>query len=116
MQAIAYNRFGQDYDFVFTHTCPISWEPTDLFLGCVDQSTVDKSTEMFLDEVRCEVNWKIWCFGHYHTDRLERPRVEQFYTDWENLDAVWNRWEGEKTFENEWWLSKSQNFWVDVDK
>ena len=24
---------GKHYDFVFTHTCPIDWEPTDLFLN-----------------------------------------------------------------------------------
>ena len=115
VQAIAYNRFGEEYDFVFTHTCPLSWEPTDLFLGCIDQSTVDKSTEMFLDEVRQEVSWKIWCFGHYHADRLERPRVEQFYTDWENLDAVWNRWYDEKTVDTEWWLQKSPNYYMEDD-
>ena len=116
VQAIAYNCFGKDYDFVFTHACPISWEPTDLFLGCVDQSTVDKSTEMFLDKVRCEVNWKIWCFGHYHADRLERPRVEQFYTDWENVDAIWNRWYDEKTIDTEWWLQKSPNYYMTDDE
>lgn len=116
MQAIAHQRFMQKYDFVLTHTCPLAWEPTDLFLGCIDQSTVDKSMEMFLDEVRCEINWKIWCFGHYHADRLERPRVEQFYYDYEWLDTIWNRWEGEKTFENEWWLSKSPNFYMEANE
>ena len=113
MQAIAYHQFGQEYDFVLTHTCPLSWEPRDLFLGCIDQSKVDKSMEQFLDEVRHEVKWKIWCFGHYHADRLERPGVEQFYTDYEWLDTVWNRWEGEKTFENEWWHTKSPNFYME---
>ena len=113
MQAIAYHQFGQDYDFILTHTCPLSWEPRDLFLGCIDQSKVDKSMEQFLDEVRYEVNWKIWCFGHYHADRLERPRVEQFYTDYEWLSTVWHRWEGEKTFENEWWHIKSPNFYME---
>lgn len=109
---IACNVFGQQFDFVFSHTCPLSWEPNDLFLNFVDQSSVDKSMEQWLDVIKADIQWKIWCFGHYHADRLERPRVEQFYTDYEWLDTVWNRWEGEKTFENEWWHMKSPNFYA----
>ena len=29
-----------EVDFVFTHTCPLEFQPTDLFLSCVDQSIV----------------------------------------------------------------------------
>ena len=101
---------GKSFDFVLTHTAPISWEPTDLFLHSIQQDTVDKSMEIWLDILRENINWKIWCFGHYHTDRIERHRVEQFYQEFENLNTVWNRWEGEKTFESEWWLVKSPNF------
>ena len=43
---------GKKYDFVFTHTCPICWEPRDLFLDAVDQSTVDKSMENWFQEVK----------------------------------------------------------------
>lgn len=103
---------GKKFDFVFTHTAPISWEPTDLFLGFIRQDTVDKSMEIWMDILREAINWKIWCFGHFHADRIERPRVEQFYQEYENLNTVWNRWEGNKTFENEWWLPKSPNFYL----
>ena len=83
------------YDFVFTHTAPISWEPTDLFLSFVDQSTVDKTTEEFLESVKeCLDSWGIWCFGHYHADRIEAPCVEQFYYHSDTLDELWNRWYG----------------------
>ena len=112
MQKIEYLVMNKKFDFILTHTCPISWEPTDLFLGCIDQTTVDKSMELFLENVRLWTRWKIWCFGHYHADRVERPGVEQFYYDYEWLDTIWNRWEGEKTFENEWWLSKSPNYYM----
>ena len=37
---------GQDFDFVFTHTCPYSWIPTDLFIPGINQDTVDNSTEL----------------------------------------------------------------------
>ena len=112
MNAIANRVFGEDFDFVLTHTCPLAWEPHDLFLGCIDQSTVDKSMELWLDEVRQNIDWKVWCFGHYHRDRIERPGVEQFYYDYEDIERVWNRWEGEKTFTDEWYLEKSPNFYM----
>lgn len=112
MNAIANRVFGEDFDFVLTHTCPLSWEPHDLFLGCIDQSTVDKTMELWLDEVRQSIDWKVWCFGHFHRDRIERPRVEQFYVGYESMEDVWNRWEGDKTFDDEWWLDRSPNFYM----
>ena len=39
---------SDSYDLVLSHTCPIIYEPTDLFLSVVDQSTVDKTTERWL--------------------------------------------------------------------
>ena len=98
---------GKRYDFIFTHTCPLSWEPTDLFLQGVDQNQVDKSMELWLDKVQQVVDWRVWLFGHFHADRVERPCVEQMYMDYENIETIWNRWYGEKTYEKEWWLPKS---------
>lgn len=86
---------GKHYDFVFTHTCPISWEPRDLFLGFIDQSQVDKTMELWLDEVKDHVSWNIWCFGHYHADRIEKPFVEQFYYTYAPIDYLWSYWNNE---------------------
>ena len=100
-----------EVDFVFTHTCPICWEPRDLFLNSIDQSQVDKSMELFLEEIAKCFNWKIFCFGHFHADRIERPYVEQFYRDTENIDDLWLRWKNyEETGELDWWLDKSPSF------
>ena len=106
---------NQRVDFVFTHTCPICWEPTDLFLNSIDQSTVDKSMELFLEEIaQCFEWWVVWCFGHYHADRIERPYVEQFFRDTENLAETWDRWQRyTKTKELDWWLDKSPNFYME---
>lgn len=112
MSAISDNVNGKHFDFVFSHTCPISWEPTDLFLGCIDQTQVDKSMEIWMDELKEHINWRVWCFGHYHADRLERPHVEQFYNDYENMETIWNRWvKYDETEELDWWLPKSPNFY-----
>ena len=113
MQAISDKCKGKKFDFVLSHTCPLSWEPSDLFLGGVDQTTVDKSMEIWMDELKNKIDWRIWLFGHYHADRVERPCVEQMYMDYENLNTIWNRWYGEKTFEKEWWLPKSSNYYME---
>lgn len=107
MEAIGNKVANKQYDFVFSHTCPHSWEPTDLFLNSIDQSTVDKSMEIWMDKVKDNIDWGIWLFGHYHADRIERPCVEQMYMDYENLNTIWNRWYDERTYEKEWWLPKS---------
>ena len=108
---------GQHFDFVFSHTAPIDWEPTDLFLSMIDQSTVDKTMEVWLGKFKDMISWGIWLFGHYHKDRIERPYVEQFYNEVETLDTVCARWDKyTDTGELDWWLPKSKNFWLDVDK
>ena len=105
---------GYEVDLVLSHTCPINWEPSDLFLGGIDQSSVDKSMELFLGELSKCFSWKVWCFGHYHADRLERPGVEQYFKDTEDLSILWNRWvkyaNGE---ELDWWLIKSPMFYAE---
>lgn len=101
-------------DLVLTHTCPVSWEPRDMFLASVDQSRVDKTMELFLDELAQVFDWNVWCFGHYHADRLERPHVEQLFHDMEDLEDIMIRWGGyDETGELEWWLQKSPNFYND---
>lgn len=118
MDAISSSMNGEEVDFVFTHTCPHSFEPTDLFLDCVDQSTVDKSMEYWLEDLRHIFSWKIWCFGHFHADRIERPRVEQFYYSYEEIDNIFNRWYKDKTISNDYKemeLSPYMNFWTQIE-
>ena len=102
---------GKYYDFVFSHTAPLDWEPTDLFLNCIDQSTVDKTMEVWMNEFKEMINWKVWCFGHYHADRVERPYVEQFFVEVEDLTTVWSRWYNySRGIPIEWWVPKSPNY------
>lgn len=103
---------GESVDFILSHTCPFSWEPTDLFLNGIDQSAVDKSMEIWLDELKDNVKWKYYLFGHYHADRIERPHVEQFYHEYEDVESIIARWDKyDKTGELDWWLSKSPAFY-----
>ena len=55
-------------------------------------------------------------FGHYHADRIERPYVEQFYEEVEDLNTVWAQWtKYHNTNELDWWLPKSPNFYMGVN-
>lgn len=104
---------GKTFDFVFSHTCPYDWRPTDLFLSSIDQSTVNSSMELWMNELKDKINWNIWLFGHYHADRLERPHVEIYYNDIEVLDDIYDRWSKyDATGELDWWLIKSPMFYV----
>lgn len=38
-------------DVVLSHTTPLKYEPTEVFIEGIDQSKVDKSTESWLDEI-----------------------------------------------------------------
>lgn len=57
-------------DLVISHTCPIAFEPTDLFLSYLDQSQVDKTMERYLGEIETTLDYKRWAWGHFHDDRL----------------------------------------------
>lgn len=54
---------------VLSHTCPLKYEPVEVFLPMIDQSTVDKTTEEWLDTIEDKLNYKKWYCGHYHTDK-----------------------------------------------
>lgn len=56
-------------DFVFSHTCPISYEPREVFLKGLDQTKVDKTTEIWLGGIEYKLNYKKWYIGHFHTDK-----------------------------------------------
>lgn len=83
---------NKSYDFVLTHTCPYSWQPTDLFLNMIDPSTVDCSMELWMENFKNTISWDVWLFGHYHDDRLVRPGVEMFYQNIASLDEIYMRW------------------------
>ena len=102
------------YDLVLTHTCPIQYEPDDLFLNGIDQSKVDKSMEIFLQKIHDKIYFKVWLWGHYHADRIERPRMEMFYNDTESLNDIMYRWKRySETKELDWWLNKSPNYYME---
>ena len=66
---------GNKIDVVLSHTCPIRYEPKEVFIQGMDQRSIDKSTEEWLDEIEKRIAYEKWYCGHYHTDkRIDRMR------------------------------------------
>ena len=65
-----YNKVkGKHFDIVLTHTCPLKYEPIEMFLTGIDQSKVDKNMEKFLDKIEEVIEYDKWYCGHYHTEK-----------------------------------------------
>ena len=79
--------FGWETDLVLSHTCPVIYEPTDLFLSVVDQSMVEKDMERYLGEIEYKLNYKAWLWGHYHQFR-DYPRTDGRFRTMLFNDAV----------------------------
>ena len=110
MDSISERFKDKQFDFILSHTCPFSWQPTDLFLAGLNQSTVDNTMEKWLEKFKGTVDWTVWLFGHFHDDRLVRLGVEMYYKDIESLEDIWNRWNNDVT-ELDWWLKKDPNYY-----
>lgn len=56
-------------DVILSHTVPLKYEPREMFMTGVDQSSVDKSTEEWLDWIEEKLEYQKWYCGHYHTEK-----------------------------------------------
>ncbi len=58
-------------DLILTHTCPYSYTPREWFLSGIDQSTVDNTTEEWLDKILHNMeHYEKWYCGHYHGEKI----------------------------------------------
>lgn len=77
-------------DYLFTHTCPMGVEPRDVFLSYVDQTTVDTSTEDFLENMKQKImakqgGYDRWFCGHWHINRLGPDNTEFLFNEYKCL-------------------------------
>ena len=63
------NSVGWKIDTVLSHTCPAKYIPIEAFMSCVDQSTVDRSTENWLGTIEERLSYNHWLCGHWHIDK-----------------------------------------------
>ncbi len=54
---------------VLSHTCPLRYEPTEAFLPGLNRSTVDDSTERWLDTIEARLSYERWYCGHFHIEK-----------------------------------------------
>lgn len=71
-------------DVVLSHTCPLRYEPAEVFLSMIDQSSVDKSTEQWLGTIESRLHYERWFCGHYHTDK-EIDKIRFMFQDYTML-------------------------------
>ena len=61
---------GWRVDAVLSHTCPLKYEPVEVFISGINQARVDKTTEQWLDTIEDRLEYTHWYCGHFHTDKL----------------------------------------------
>lgn len=69
---------------ILSHTCPLKFQPTHLFLSGLDQNKVDSSTEEWLGKIEKELHYDVWYFGHYHGDEINKKAI-MLYNDVQQL-------------------------------
>ena len=56
-------------DVILSHTCPYKYMPFEAFVVGVNEIKVDKTTELFLDEIENNTDYSKWYCGHFHIDK-----------------------------------------------
>lgn len=70
------------FHYVLSHTAPMNYEPTYLFLPFIDQSRVDKHTEWILQQIYDKIDFGHWYFAHYHDTNLNyQPKMSLLYKE-----------------------------------
>lgn len=75
---------GNKVDVVLSHTCPVKYEPVETFMSCIDQSKVDKSTEIWLGEIESRITYDKWFCGHYHIAK-KIDKLQFMFDDYDTL-------------------------------
>ena len=75
---------GWQVDTILSHTCPYQYEPREAFLPMIDQSTVDASTEEWLEELEQKLNYDHWFCGHWHINK----RIDRMHFLFHNVEAA----------------------------
>ena len=76
-----------DFDVILSHTCPQKYIPYEMFLPQIDQSTVDASTEIWLDSIEERVKYTAWFCGHWHTNK-RIDKMHFLFDEFESEDNI----------------------------
>jgi 3-oxoacid CoA-transferase subunit A len=64
------NEIDWKINTVLSHTCPINYIPREWFLEGIDQSSIDNSTENWLQWIEENLDYKNWYCGHFHGSKV----------------------------------------------
>lgn len=82
IRALARRRWK--IDLVLSHTCPHRFIPQEAKLPGINQSTVDNSTELWLDSIAQRLSYRAWYCGHWHINK----RFNDMHFLYEYVEAV----------------------------
>ncbi len=71
-------------DVVLSHTCPSKYIPQECFLSGIDQSTVDRRTEEWLDKIEDTLDYKAWYLGHWHINK----RIDNLHFLFKDVESL----------------------------
>lgn len=74
----------KEIDIVLSHTCPFKYEPTEMFIQGIDQSSVDDSTEHWLDRIEEAIKYKAWFCGHWHVNK----RIDKMHFLFHSVESI----------------------------
>ena len=78
------DKVNWQLDIVLSHTVPIECEPVWAFIPGLDQSTVDKSTEKWLQYIYDNLEFTEWYAGHYHVE-CEEGGVRIMFEEYDEI-------------------------------
>ena len=78
------DKVNWQLDIVLSHTVPIECEPIWAFIPGLDQSTVDKSTEKWLQYIYDNLEFTEWYAGHYHVE-CEESGVRIMFEEYDEI-------------------------------
>ena len=81
---IKLESLGWQIDAVLSQTCPARYTPIEAFIPGLDQSTVDNSTEQWLDTIAERLDHQAWYCGHWHIDK----RIDRMHFLFHSIESV----------------------------
>lgn len=83
------DEVGWKIDVVLSHTTPLKYQPVEVFLDGLDQSRVDKSTEIWLEKIEEKLSYEKWYCGHFHTEK----KIDHLEIMFENFGVFCHEYE-----------------------
>ena len=78
------NKTNWNVDYIFSHTCPAKYIPTEAFLPGINQDIVDNSMEQWLDKIEEKISYNKWYCGHWHIEKII-DKIEFMYNNQKEL-------------------------------